>query len=228
MLNLKQLLSTVIWIPTFSTAWIPIQHPNNSQRAQQRRSLFATPFATTKGNLHGENSCFLPLLQLDQDSFAPRIIQIAGAYPGVTSEEYFAVQSEPAAPQGQWTYDFSDPNGPQLGTVAIQGSQLLMDCVDPVVIIAEHPSMGVQLPSAIKEPVDLLVLVDRSKTGYADRNFLLLQILGQDELAIAAFNTKADLPVGCEILGQVVLVQTPWLPSMTPTRTGFMESDEYF
>lgn len=28
------------------------------------------------GSLHGDNSCFLPLKQLDQDYFAPRIVQV--------------------------------------------------------------------------------------------------------------------------------------------------------
>ena len=28
------------------------------------------------GNVHGEGSCFLPLKQLDQDYYAPRIIQV--------------------------------------------------------------------------------------------------------------------------------------------------------
>ena len=28
------------------------------------------------GNLHGQNSCFMPLKQMDQDYYAPRIIQV--------------------------------------------------------------------------------------------------------------------------------------------------------
>lgn len=28
------------------------------------------------GNKHGENACFLPLEQLDQDYYAPRIVQV--------------------------------------------------------------------------------------------------------------------------------------------------------
>ena len=31
---------------------------------------------TGAGNLHGDNACFLPLEQLDQEYFAPRIIQV--------------------------------------------------------------------------------------------------------------------------------------------------------
>ena len=33
--------------------------------------------AMAAGNKHGENSCFLPLEQLDQDYYAPRIVQVS-------------------------------------------------------------------------------------------------------------------------------------------------------
>lgn len=179
------------------------------------------------GSLHGENACFLPLKQMEQDSFAPRIIQIAGAYPGLTREEFYAVSSEPSPEQGQWTYDFSDPDGPQLGTVALEGSQIVASCGDPVVLIAEHPSLGVQLPDEIEGAVDLIALVDREKNHFGERKFLVLDLPGEG-LSIQAFGAKADIPEGAEILGQVEMVQIPWLPAMTPTKTGFMECDEYF
>lgn len=204
---------------------------NSQPLVLRRRNSFTRLSETSariKGSLHGENACFLPLKQLEQDSFAPRIIQIAGSYPGITREEFFAVQSEPAAPLGQWTYDFSDPDGPQLGTVAIEGSQVLSDCKDPIVIIAEHPSLGIRLPDAIKDAVDLVVLVDRAKNRYGDRKFLVLSIPGNEELMISAFNQRSEMPMDCDILGQVDLVQIPWLPSMLPTKTGFLESDEYY
>ena len=149
------------------------------------------------------------------------------AYPGITAEEFFAVTSEPTAPEGQWTYDFSDPNGPQVGTVAIEGSNQVATTEDPVVIIAEHFSLGVSLPSVIKDPVDLLVLVDRSKKTFAERRFLVVDIPGSD-LEIKAYSSKTDLPPGSSIVGHVVLVKIPWLPAMQPTRTGFSEADEYF
>ena len=145
----------------------------------------------------------------------------------MTKEDFFAVTSEPAADPGQWTYDFSDPDGPQLGTVAIDGSNVVFSCKDPVAIIAEHPSIGVKLPEAIKDPVDLVVVVDRAETGFAERKFLVLDS-PQEGLVIRAFAAKADIPPNCAILGRVELVQIPWLPAMKPTKTGFMEADEYF
>ncbi len=159
---------------------------------------------------------------------ATKRTKIAGPYPGLTREDFFAVQSEPPPEPGQWTYDFSDPDGPQLGTVAIEGSNVVASCVDPVVIVAEHTSLAVPLPDVIKDPVDLVVLVDRAADRYAERKFLVLAVAGQRELVIGAYPTRQDLPPGAEILGQVVLCQIPWLPSMKPTKTGFLEADEYF
>ena len=145
----------------------------------------------------------------------------------MTREEYYAVQSEGAPEPGQWTYDFSDPDGPQLGTVALEGSNAVTCAADPVVIIAEHTSLKVPLPDAIKEPVDLIVLVDRAETGFAERRFLVLDTPGSG-ISIGAYPAKTDLPAGAEILGHVLLVQIPWLPAMKPTKTGFLEADEYF
>lgn len=188
--------------------------------------LRATPVMSSAGNLHGQKACFLPLKQLDMDYYAPRIVQIAGSYPGLSRKDFFAVQSEASADPGQWSYDFSDPDGPQLGTVALEGSAMVSSCEDPVAIIAEHPSIGVQLPEAIKDPVDLVVLVDRAEVNFEERAFFVLDT--SDGVLIAAFPSKKELPPGSEILGKVKMVQIPWLPAMKPTKTGFMEEDEYF
>ena len=152
-------------------------------------------------------------------------VQAAGT--AVTAEEIAAVTSEEAPVPGQWTYDFSDPDGPQLGTVAIEGSQVVHDCDDAVAIIAEHPSLGVPLPETLTEPVDVIVLVDRARNYFSERKFLVIDNPASG-VEIGAFQTKAEIPEGSTILGQVVLVQMPWLPAMKPTKSGFMEEDEYF
>jgi len=172
----------------------------------------------------------MPVLQNNEEYIAPRIVQIAGGYPGVTAEEFLAVSSEPAAELGHWSYDFSDPDGPQMGTVAIPGQATSYKCIDPVAIIAEHFSLNVQLPPELVDPVDLIVLCDRDKTHFAERRFLVLDgVPGFDgELSIASFPSKGDLPEGSRILGHVELVQIPWLPCMTKTRSGFSEEDELF
>mmetsp|Transcript_28887 Transcript_28887/g.35133 ORF Transcript_28887/g.35133 Transcript_28887/m.35133 type:complete len:231 (+) Transcript_28887:110-802(+) len=207
-------------------AWV-IRTPTGIPLQYGRNRISSRCPTKAYGNAHGENSCFLPLVQLDQDFYAPRIVQIAGTYPGLTVEEFEAVTSEPAPAAGQWTYDFSDPDGPQMGTVALEGSKTVSECEDPVVIIAEHFAMGVVLPAELVDPVDLVVLVDRAERAYDDRAFLVVDRPGEG-LKIEAYNSKNELPEGCRILGRVILVNIPWLPAMTPTKTGFAEADEYF
>ena len=148
-------------------------------------------------------------------------------YPGVTKEEVTAVSSSPPAEMGQWSYDFSDPEGPQMGTVAFTGSEIVSNCEDPVAIICEHFSLGVPLPDVLKEPVDLLVLVDRAKKGFAERKFQVVDVPGEGVL-IKAFSTRAEIPDGAEILGRVEYVQVPWLPCMKKKKSGFMEDDAVY
>jgi hypothetical protein len=137
------------------------------------------------------------------------------------------VTSEPPAEFGQWGYDFSDPDGPQLGTVAVRGCEIISTCEDPVAVICEHFALGVPLPEILTDPVDLLVIVDRSKNRFSERKFLVVDIPGEG-VVIRGFTTKAELPEAASILGQVVFVQIPWLPCMKKTKSGFSEEDELF
>jgi len=58
--------------------------------------------------LHGEASCFLPLDQLDNGVLWPRIVRVAGIYPGLTQAEVTAVPMAPEPPEqdGLWLFDF--------------------------------------------------------------------------------------------------------------------------
>lgn len=218
---------SIILLQKLSSAWLPRHTHSHERISEPTRLLSKQSHLLMSGNLHGQNSCFLPLKQLDQDYYAPRIIQIAGSYPGILKNEFFAALSEPAPPKGQWAYDFSVPDGLQLGTVAIEGSEIVHAMEDPIVIIAEHTSLGLPLPETIKDAVDLLVLVDRSKTNFVERKFLVVDD-PRTGIAIGSYHLKSDMPSDSKILGQVELVQVPWLPAMSPSKTGFMESDEYF
>eukprot|EP00565_Helicotheca_tamesis_P008045 CAMPEP_0185728068 /NCGR_PEP_ID=MMETSP1171-20130828/3548_1 /TAXON_ID=374046 /ORGANISM="Helicotheca tamensis, Strain CCMP826" /LENGTH=233 /DNA_ID=CAMNT_0028396733 /DNA_START=116 /DNA_END=817 /DNA_ORIENTATION=+ len=223
--SLLAVFTTSSFLLSSTVAWVPTRHLSpQTQWAVGKHTVLGM---AAEPSLHGENSCFLPLAQLESDYYAPRIVQIAGAYPGITRQELEAVTSEPAAEIGQWTYDFSDPDGPQLGTVAIEGSNNVACAVDPVVIIAEHPSLGIELPKAVLEPVDLLVLVDRGVKTFAERKFMVLDD-GTGQLTIGAYETKGDLPEGSEIVGRILLTQIPFLPCMQPSKTGFAEVDNYF
>jgi len=183
---------------------------------------------TCAGNLHGEGSCFMPLVQLDSEYVAPRIVRVAGMYPGLTASELAAPSSDDPAPTGQWTYDFSDPDGPQMGTVAFEGGQVVCGCVDAVVIVCEHTALGVPLPDALTEPADLVALIDRSKTGFVERKFLVTSSGPDAAIEIGAYNAMSEMPAGSSIVGHVQLVQIPWLPCMKTKKTGFAEENEYF
>jgi hypothetical protein len=169
---------------------------------------------------------------LEQDTYTPRIVYIAGSYPHDVSVDQVreCPRAENAPPLGQWTYTFpSSSSDEDIATVALDGSNLVASCGDPIIIIAEHESLGVKLPKAIREPVDLLVLVDREKNYFSERRFLLLYLEEEDpHITIAAYHTRDAIPEGATILGQVDQVTIPWLPSMAPTKTGFLEADEYY
>ena len=116
-----------------------------------------------------------------------------------------------------------------MGTVALPGMTSVYETEDPVVIIADHISLGVTLPPAVTEPVDLVVLCDRARTTFAERRFLVLELEdAPGEVTIAAFGSKGEMPANAKIRGQVTLVQIPWLPNMTKKKSGFMEDDELF
>mmetsp|Transcript_14391 Transcript_14391/g.21679 ORF Transcript_14391/g.21679 Transcript_14391/m.21679 type:complete len:232 (+) Transcript_14391:108-803(+) len=221
-------LSLAVGSHAFTSSLPPSRRTSNSCSTSST-SVAATPMQTEVGNSHGQGSCFLPLLQNDDEYIAPRIVQIAGAYPGVTTETYLSITSEPAAEFGQWAYDFSDPDGPQLGTVAVPGMSSVYETDDPVVLIGEHTHLGVQLPDEIKDPVDLIVLVDRARKYFAERKFLVMELEeNPGMISIGAFSSFEEFPSTAKIMGHVTLVQIPWLPSMQKKKSGFMEEDQLF
>lgn len=95
-----------------------------------------------------------------------------------------------------------------MGTVALPGMTAAYETEDPVVIIADHFSMGVSLPEVITDPVDLVVLCDRARTNFAERKFLVMELEDNPGLlTIGAFASKGGLPANVKIYGQVTLVQ---------------------
>ena len=70
-------------VHAFSTGKIASSSSSSSSRTriqQTSSSLFSTTentaSASAAGSIHGENSCFLPLLQNDDEYIAPRIVQV--------------------------------------------------------------------------------------------------------------------------------------------------------
>ena len=162
-------------------------------------------------------------------NYTSQLHQIAGAYPDVDVETYLAVSSDPPADMGQWSYDFSDPEGPQMGTVALPGLSTIYQTEDPVAIIADHITLNVPLGHGITEPVDLVVLCDRSRKYFSERKFLILELEDKPGMvSIAAFNEKSEIPNNAKIHGQVTFVQIPWLPFMEKKKSGFEEEDQLY
>eukprot|EP00587_Corethron_hystrix_P013952 CAMPEP_0113312440 /NCGR_PEP_ID=MMETSP0010_2-20120614/9278_1 /TAXON_ID=216773 ORGANISM="Corethron hystrix, Strain 308" /NCGR_SAMPLE_ID=MMETSP0010_2 /ASSEMBLY_ACC=CAM_ASM_000155 /LENGTH=150 /DNA_ID=CAMNT_0000168283 /DNA_START=303 /DNA_END=755 /DNA_ORIENTATION=- /assembly_acc=CAM_ASM_000155 len=149
-------------------------------------------------------------------------------YPGLTVSEFYGPSSDDAAETGQWTYDFSDPDGPQMGTVAFEGSPLVAATVDPVAVVCEHTSIGIPMPDILAEPVDVISLIDRSDKSFDERKFLVTSTGPDSEISIGAYTSKKDMPEGSEIVGRVIMVQIPWLPCMQKKKSGFMEDDALY
>ncbi|CAM9894059.1 unnamed protein product [Ectocarpus sp. 13 AM-2016] len=92
-------------------------------------------------------SRFLPVDQMDDEVFAPRIVQVAGALPEITVADIMAVGFTPAPEMGMWQYDFSDPEGPQLGTVAVPGGEQVFKMKEPVAIVCPNDDLNIQMPN---------------------------------------------------------------------------------
>ena len=170
-----------------------------------------------KSGGHAQNFRFLPLLRGSKSFHFPRIIQIAGVFPGLTLEELMAPTSSPPASAGHWNYDFPDSDRPEQGTVAIPGSPAITDCIDPVVIISSNEALGVQLT----ESTEILVVVDRGDKYFTPECFYVFR--KPDDSLVVQWSDKIE--DGYEVLGRVALCTVPYIASMATKSTGFAESD---
>uniref|UniRef100_A0A7S1B681 Rubisco accumulation factor 1 C-terminal domain-containing protein n=1 Tax=Corethron hystrix TaxID=216773 RepID=A0A7S1B681_9STRA len=175
-----------------------------------------------------DQTFFVSLITMLEIHRKKKQLQVAGMYPGLTVSEFYGPSSDDAAETGQWTYDFSDPDGPQMGTVAFEGSPLVAATVDPVAVVCEHTSIGIPMPDILAEPVDVISLIDRSDKSFDERKFLVTSTGPDSEISIGAYTSKKDMPEGSEIVGRVIMVQIPWLPCMQKKKSGFMEDDALY
>jgi len=158
---------------------------------------------------------------MDED-ISPRIVQIAGVYPGITAPELNAPQSAPASPLGMWQFDFSDPDGPQMGTVALGPNNAIQLAEDPVVLVSQSAELNLSLSNNVE--AEVLIAVDRADKEFDSQKFY----------AFAAPDGKVEVrwydevPAGYTILGKVVYITIPFLDSMQRKASGFMEDDDGF
>lgn len=169
---------------------------------------------------HGENFKYLPILRGSPSNHFPRIVYIAGVYPELSPEDLLTPVSPPAAKPGQWTYDFADPHGHQLGSVAIPGSDIVTDCVDPIAVIAMAEDLGL----SYSEPAECVVLIDRADRDFSPEKFYIF-LTPENTLSIG---WQARLQPGYEIMGRVIICNVPFLDSMQPPKSGFLEDDEEY
>lgn len=177
---------------------------------------------TETGNvigLHGAESRFLSLSQLGRKEIWPRIVPVAGAYPGLTGKDLLAPEAQPSCGPGQFSFDFTDTEGPQLGTVALPGSELVMSCADPVVVVANNRVLGIELD----EEVEVLVLIDRASTLYNSRYFYAFE--APDGAVVIRYFSEIPEEEGWSILGKVMYVTLPHVES-TAKASGFLEEEE--
>jgi hypothetical protein len=166
---------------------------------------------------HGENFKFMSILKGSSDDHFPRIVQIAGAFPGLTPEDIMAPSSTPAADPGSWTYSFPDPDDPNVGTIAVPGSEVMTDCIDPVAIIAKSSAMGVQSADG---DVEMVVIIDRGDIDFIPGAFYAFQTY-ENEVAIMWADSFDDFN---SILGKVVVCMMK-ADKNSKASSGFLEDE---
>jgi hypothetical protein len=178
-------------------------------------STHTTPSSATlsmsqKRGKHGEDFKFLPAIKLDKDEYWPQILQIAGIYPQCSYNELMAIgqQDCPAPPQGYWAYDFSDPSGPQMGLVAIPGSNRLASCVDPVVLITPSSALGYKGD----EDTEMMVVIDRGDITKLQESEFFVFRNPDDSLSINWCEGEPNMMGDC--VGKVALCCTPLTAKM--------------
>ncbi|CBJ33398.1 conserved unknown protein [Ectocarpus siliculosus] len=133
-----------------------------------------------------------------------RMEQVAGALPEITVAYIMAVGFTPAPEMGMWQYDFSDPEGPQLGTVAVPGGEQVFNMKEPVAIVCPNDDLNIQMPNDEKTEMNRefefgkFFLWDTPSEGLVVRYF------------------EGEPTPGFACVGRVGIVLAPFLPSMTP------------
>lgn len=168
---------------------------------------------------HGENFKFLSVLRGNEDVYFPRIIPIAGVLGEVSFEEIMAPFSAEAPKEGNWFYDFSDPDSPQLGTFACPPSRNIHEAADPVGLIATNTQLNINL--SISDEVECVVVVDRGDFRFDPDAFFAFR----SPINTVEIGSCNKIPQGFEIIGRVVMTTVPFHTGMARKPTGFLEDE---
>mmetsp|Transcript_3901 Transcript_3901/g.5360 ORF Transcript_3901/g.5360 Transcript_3901/m.5360 type:complete len:236 (+) Transcript_3901:3-710(+) len=186
---------------------------------------FETESGIESTGLHGSGNKFLPVVQIQRGEHYPRIICVAGLYPGLTSEELNSPTSSEAAEPGMWQYDFSDiteEGSSYSGTVAIPGSELTTSLIDPVIIVADSQRIGISLPG--KKNAEVLMIVDRKENEFEAGKFFVWG-KNNSEVIVRWFDEE---PTDLKILGKVMMVHVPYFDAHGGSSGWMEEEEEYY
>jgi len=184
-------------------------------------NMVATPQRSMTATLgkHGDNFKFLSVFRGKDDEHFPRIIPVAGVFGELSPDDLMAPYSNEASPPGQWSYDFSDSDDPQMGTFACPPSAIITEAADPVGFVCGHKTLGLQLP--VEEELECVVVVDRGDLRFDPDSFYVFKT-DQGGLDMGTTDT---IPDGYEILGKIISTNVPWMPGMKKRPTGFLEDE---
>lgn len=168
---------------------------------------------------HGENFKYLTVFKGKSSEHFPRTVPIAGMYPELTPEDVLAPAQLPLVMPGQFTFDFSDASGPQLGTIAVPGSDVLTFADDPVAIITHNSHLGIK--SVSSEGVEIVAVVDRADLKFNPDLFYIWR--SPDN--VVEMGSMDRIEEGYSILGRIILTMVPYVKGDSKPSTGFLEED---
>ncbi|KAL1511283.1 hypothetical protein AB1Y20_006090 [Prymnesium parvum] len=176
--------------------------------------------------VHGTGFRFMPMSSLSQAS-SPALLCIAGAYPGLTSEQLLSPQPLPFAPQGKWNYHRLTGSAVPTGFVALPGSDLLDEHPNTVAVVATSESLGVELADG--QVHEVIALIDRSDAATTDPSEF------KDNEFYAFADTEGTVhirwfqavPSGWRVLGRLLYTQLPYVKKPGSSGTFAELSDDF-
>lgn len=217
MQNLQLLVLLFCFLMHEIVTFTVFKHPHGFKHCLRSSSLSRSGSKSSSEGLHGDDFVYMPMIQGSPDEPFPRIIAIAGVYPGVTYEQIMAPEESPYAEAGQFQYVFSDPDASQLGTIALPGSDVVTRSLDPVIIIAKNSVLNVECT----EDVEILVMCDRGDKDFKARKFFVFKN-PDNSIDIRYYNKK---PADVEIVGRVDLCAMPFVKGSQKDPSGFLEDE---
>ena len=103
--------------------------------------------------------------------------------------------------------------------MAIPGSIVITEAVDPVVLVSTNTALCIQS----KVEVESLIIVDRKDPAPFDPDGFYLFRTMNNELKVMWCNSP---PEDMEIMGKIVSVALPYVKANSKAQTGFAEEDD--